>query len=132
VTVDPTRQNLEVVVEELSRGVGVDVSVICVGTPQLVNQAVRLSRSGGRINVFAGLKGQGWAEIEANLVHYKQVLLTGSAGVGRADYETALRLIESGRIDTASMITHRFALTAVAEAMDTVRTGTAIKVAVLP
>jgi L-iditol 2-dehydrogenase len=132
VTVDPTRQSLEVVAEELSRGVGVDVSVICVGAPQLVNQAVRLSRSGGRINVFAGLKGQGWAEIQANLVHYKQVLLTGSANSRRADYETALRLIESGRIDTASMVTHRFPLPAVAEAMDAVGTGAAIKVAVLP
>jgi L-iditol 2-dehydrogenase len=132
VTVDPTRQDLEVVVEELSRGVGVDVSVICIGAPQLVNQAVRLSRSGGRINVFAGLKGEGWAEIEANLVHYKQVLLTGSANSRRADYETALRLIESGSIDTASMVTHRFPLPAVAEAMDAVRAGAAIKVAVLP
>jgi L-iditol 2-dehydrogenase len=131
-TVDPTRQNLDEVVEELSRGVGADSSIICVGVPQLVNQAVRLSRSGGRVNVFAGLEGEGWAEIEANLIHYKQVLLTGSANSRRADYETALRLIESGRIDTASMVTHRFPLSAVTDAIAAVTTGAAIKAAVLP
>lgn len=131
-TVDPTSQDLDGVVEELSHGVGVDSSIVCVGVPQLVNQAVRLSRSGGRVNVFAGLKGEGWAEVEANLIHYKQVVLTGSANSRRADYETALRLIESGRIDTASMVTHRFPLSAVTEAMAAVRTGAAIKVAVLP
>jgi hypothetical protein len=78
------------------------------------------------------LRGEGWAEIEANLIHYKQVLLTGSANSRRADYETALRLIESGRIDTASMVTHRFPLSAVTDAIAAVTTGAAIKVAVLP
>jgi L-iditol 2-dehydrogenase len=132
ITVDPATQDLEAVVEELSRGVGVDSSVVCVGVPQLVNQAVELSRSGGRVNVFAGLKGVGWTEVAANRIHYKQVWLTGSANSRRADYETALRLIESGRVDTASMVTHRFPLSAVTDAVDTVGTGAAIKVAVLP
>lgn len=109
-----------------------DVSISCIRASQLANETVRLSRSGGRVNVFAGLKSHGWAEIEANLVHYGQVLLSGSANSRRADYETALRLIESGRIDTASMVTHRFPLSAVAEAMDAVTMGAAIKVAVLP
>jgi L-iditol 2-dehydrogenase len=108
----------------------VDVSIICIRASQLANETVRLSRSGGRVNVFAGLKSHGWAEIEANLVHYRQVLLSGSANSRRADYETALRLIESGRIDTASMVTHRSPLSAVA--MDAVTMGAAIKVAVLP
>jgi L-iditol 2-dehydrogenase len=132
IAVDPTTQDLDDVVEEVSKGVGVDSSVVCVGVPQLVNQAVELSRSGGRVNVFAGLKGPGWAEVAANLIHYKQVRLTGSANSRRADFETALRLIESGRIDTASMVTHRLPLSAVNEAVDAVGTGAAIKVAVLP
>lgn len=68
----------------------------------------------------------------ANRIHYKQVRLTGSANSRRADYETALRLIESGRVGTASMVTHRFPLRAVTEAVDTAGTGAAIKVAVLP
>jgi len=132
VTVDPAAQDLEEVVEELSKGVGVDSSVVCVGVPQLVNQAVELSRSGGRVNVFAGFKGAGWTEVAANRIHYKQVRLTGSTNSRRSDFETALRLIESGRVETASMVTHRFPLSAVNEAIDTVGPGAAIKVAVLP
>ena len=132
IAVDPATQDLKAVVGELSQGVGVDSSVVCVGVPQLVNQAVELSRSGGRVNVFAGLRGVGWTEVAANRIHYRQVRLTGSANSRRADYETALRLIESGRVDTASMVTHRFPLSAVNEAIDTVGTGAAIKVAVLP
>jgi L-iditol 2-dehydrogenase len=71
ITVDPATQDLGDVVEELSKGVGVDSSVVCIGLPQLVSQAVELSRSGGRVNVFAGLTGAGWAEDEraAELAH---------------------------------------------------------------
>jgi L-iditol 2-dehydrogenase len=132
VAVDPGAQDLAEVVRELSQGVGVDASVVCVGVPELVNQAVELSRSGGRVNVFAGLSGAGWARVAASRIHYRQVRLTGSANSRRADFETALRLIESGRVETASMVTHRFPLAAVDQAVATVGAGEAIKVAVLP
>jgi L-iditol 2-dehydrogenase len=132
VAVDPAAQDLAEVVRELSEGVGVDSSVVCVGVPELVNQAVELSRSGGRVNVFAGLTGAGWVEVAASRIHYRQVRLTGSANSRRSDFETALRLIESGRVETASMVTHRFPLAAVHEAVATVGTGEAVKVAVLP
>jgi L-iditol 2-dehydrogenase len=132
VALDPATQDLAEVVRELSQGVGVDASVVCVGVPELVNQAVELSRSGGRVNVFAGLAGAGWAKVAASRIHYRQVRLTGSANSRRSDYATALRLIESGRVETASMVTHRFPLSAVHEAVGAVGTGEAIKVAVLP
>lgn len=132
VTVDPASEDLAAVVDEVSRGVGIDSTIVAIGRPELVNQAVQLARIGGRVNLFAGFKGNGLAEVESNLLHYKQVQLTGSSNARRADYETALHLIEGGRIDTASMITHRFPLSAVGEAVETVSTGEAIKVAVMP
>lgn len=132
VTVDPSTDDLAAAVDELSDGVGVDLAILCIGIPELVNEALRLSRSGGWVNVFAGFKGTGLAEIEANLIHYKQIQVTGSANARRADFETAMRLIESGRIDGASMITHRFGVENVLDAVGTVGRGDAIKVAVLP
>jgi L-iditol 2-dehydrogenase len=131
-TVDPTTEDLAALTHEVSRGVGIDTTIICIGVPELVNTAFRVARPGGRINVFAGLKGEGWAQVEANLIHYKQLVVSGSSDVRRSDYRTALELIESGRIDTASMVTHRFPLSAVDEALDAVTSGEAIKVAVLP
>jgi L-iditol 2-dehydrogenase len=131
-TVDPATDDLAAVVDEVSEGIGADLTIICIGVPELVNQALRLSRKGGRVNVFAGFKGTGRSEVEANLIHYKQVLLTGSASSRRADFETAIRLIESGRIETASMITHRFALEDVVDALGVVGHGDALKVAVMP
>jgi glycerol-3-phosphate dehydrogenase len=67
-----------------------------------------------------------------HLIHYKQIVLTGSSDCRRSDYGTALRLIESGKVETAAMVTHRFPLSAATAAIDMVTSGEAIKVAVIP
>ena len=109
-----------------------DVAVVCIGRPQLVNDGLNLVGKRGRVSVFAGLADKGWAEVEANLIHYKEITLLGAANSGRADYERAVALISSGRIDAARMVTHRFPLDKAAEAIDSVAGGEGIKIAVLP
>jgi len=132
VIVDPLTEDLGEAVREHTDGRGVDVAIICIGVPALVNESFHLTRPGGSVNVFAGLSGKGWAEIEANLIHYKQLTVTGSSSMRRADYEAALRLITSERVDTASMVTHRFALADVDDAFKVAAAQEAVKVAVLP
>jgi len=132
VTVDPENEVLAVVVAEHTDGFGMDVVLICIGMPGLVNQAFELARKGGRINVFAGLANEGWAEVEANLIHYNQLQVTGVTGARRSDYEVALRLIESGHVDVSNMVTHRFPLEEANEAIETSAGGEGIKVAVIP
>jgi L-iditol 2-dehydrogenase len=132
VTVDPTSEDLSAVVAEYTSGLGVDVSVICIGIPALVNDALRMTRKGGRVNVFAGLAAEGWAEVEANLIHYNELVVTGASNSRRSDYEVALRLIESGRVKVEPMVTHRFPLQETVKAIETSAGGEGIKVAVMP
>jgi L-iditol 2-dehydrogenase len=132
VTVDPTTEDLASIVNEKTGGIGADATIICIGMPHLVNDAFGITRKGGRVNIFAGLAGTGWAEVEANLIHYKELEVTGTSDSRRRDYEVALRLIESGRIDVESMVTHRFSLAAVEEALDAAASGEGVKVAVMP
>jgi L-iditol 2-dehydrogenase len=132
VVVNPTSEDLPSVVAEATGGLGIDSTIICIGLPHLVNHALRMTRRGGRINIFAGLAAQGWAEIEANLIHYNELEVTGTTDSRRSDYEVALRLIESNRIDVKPMVTHRFPLSSVNEALDKAASGEDIKVAVIP
>lgn len=131
-TVDPTSEDLSSVVKEATGGLGVDVVIVCIGKPELVNDALRMVRKGGQINIFAGLSGEGWAQVEANRIHYNQLEVTGISDCHRSDYDASLRLIESERIDVSRMITHRFPLARVTDALDTTANGEGIKVAVLP
>jgi len=66
------------------------------------------------------------------LIHYNELVVTGSSDSLRRDYETALRLIESGRIDAKRMVTHRFPLRDTEKAIETSAAGDGIKVAVMP
>lgn len=132
VTVDPRDEDLAAVVAEHTDGIGADVAVICVGRPRLVNDALRAVRKGGRVNVFAGLAGAGWAEVEANVIHYNELVMTGASDSRRRDYDAALRLIESGRIRAGRMVTHRFPLAEAERAIETAAKGEGIKVAVVP
>jgi L-iditol 2-dehydrogenase len=132
VAVDPGREDLAEAVRGLTRGRGADLSIVCVGVPALVNQAVELSRNGGRVCIFAGMKDEGWADVSANLIHYKQVVVSGSSNCTRADYEMALHLIVSGRIETEALITHRFPLARVLDAIGTIGDPEAVKAAVVP
>src|ERR671910_247208 len=53
VTVDPESEDLSGVVAEHTDGLGAAVVLICIGIPQLVNEAFELARLGGRIDVSA-------------------------------------------------------------------------------
>ena len=132
VTVDPTSEDLAAIVADATGGIGANVAVVCIGRPQLVNDGLNLVGKRGRVSVFAGLADKGWAEIEANLIHYKEISLIGAANSGREDYVRAVELISSGRIDAARMVTHRFPLDKAVEAIESVAGGEGIKVAVLP
>lgn len=132
ITVDPTTENLSSIVSEATGGLGVDSVIICIGVPALVNDALTMARQGGCINIFAGLAAKGWAEIEANLIHYKELEVTGTANSRRTDYRIALQLIESGRVKVEDMVTDRFPLQSVHAALDKAAKGEGIKIAVMP
>jgi L-iditol 2-dehydrogenase len=133
VVVDPTVEDLPSIVAEATGGLGVDSTIICIGLPQLVNEALTMTRKGGRINIFAGLSGQGWAQVESNLIHYNELEVTGTTAARRSDYEVALRLIESGRVDVMPMVTDRFPLQRTSEAISKTMSGSeGLKVAVIP
>ena len=132
ITVDPTSEDLPGVVAEATGGHGADAVILCIGLPALVNQSFELARKGGRVNVFAGPSGKGWAEIASGLIHYDQLEITGTTGSRRSDFELALRLIESGRVKVDGMVTHRFPLEETVKALDTAASGEGIKVAVMP
>lgn len=132
VVVDPNTGELAASVADATGGLGADSTIICIGIPQLVNDALTMTRKGGRVNVFAGLAGAGWAEMEANLIHYNELEVTGTTAARRSDYEVALRLIESRRVDVKPMVTDRFPLRETTEAIAKADSGGGVKVAVLP
>jgi L-iditol 2-dehydrogenase len=130
--VDPAADAPTAVVDDLTQGRGADCAFICMGRPELIDDALLAVRMQGRVNLFAGFAGDGAAEIRANLIHYKELQVGGSSDSAPLDYALALELIETGQVDVAPLLTHEFALGDVTEALRAAESGAAMKVAVVP
>ena len=131
-TVDPTTENLDQVVADESNGDGADVVIAAIGVPKLVNQLLAITRPGGRVNLFAGYSGEGETTISANLIHYGELIVTGTSACTRDDFRKALDLLESEQVKAAPLVTHRFPLSQIEEAFETTRSGAGLRVVVEP
>jgi L-iditol 2-dehydrogenase len=120
---DPVRRG-----KELTGGRGADVVIVAVGAPQALRQALELVGICGTVNFFAGTYPPTTLEIDPNLIHYKQIRLTGSRDYTPFHFETALHLIEAGTVQVAPLISHELPLAQVKEGFDMVAGRKGLKV----
>jgi alcohol dehydrogenase len=119
------------VVQELTGGLGADVSIEAVGIPATFDMAVALIRPGGRV-ANVGVHGKP-TTLHLEELWIKDVTITTGL-VDTSSTPMLLRMLRAGRLDAARIITHRFGFDEVSQAYDTfedpVSSG-ALKVAVL-
>lgn len=133
---DPNAARLAVAVgrgaaTELTRAP--DVVIVAAPSADAQREALELAAPGGRVNFFAGLpRDASRVEVDTNLVHYKELVVTGTTANTTADCRDALRLVLDGRVDTASLIDARFHLAAAEDAFALARSGQALKVVIEP
>ncbi|MBB5846422.1 2-desacetyl-2-hydroxyethyl bacteriochlorophyllide A dehydrogenase [Mobiluncus mulieris] len=119
-------------VKAATAGAGADVVIVCIGAPELAQSALELAAIGGRVNFFAGFPKGSSAVMEPNLIHYKELQVTGGSNARRRDVKRAIALLESGAINVAEIVTHEFPLSRVAEAYEAMNQRVGVKIAVIP
>ena len=108
---------------------GVDLVVETAGTAEAVNHAVALVRPGGRV-VLTGLPHEPTTLSFFPLVRH-EITIVGSM-IYQDEFPQALRLLETGRVRTERLLTHRFDLGALDAAFAAHREPDSIKVTVRP
>jgi len=63
-----------------------------------------------------------------DLIHYRQLIVTGVTGGSPRDFRAAMRLLAAGRIPIDRIVSHRFARAEMARAFDVALQGKAMKV----
>jgi L-iditol 2-dehydrogenase len=131
--VDPSAADLTEVVREESGGRGADVVVTAAPVGAAQAQALELAASGGRINFFGGLpRGNSLVELDTNLIHYRELVVTGTTANTTEDCRRAVELITSGAVDAEALIGARVPLQEAPRAFELARSGSVIKVVVQP
>jgi 2-desacetyl-2-hydroxyethyl bacteriochlorophyllide A dehydrogenase len=127
---DATHATLEGPLAEAARRFagreGVDLVVETAGTAEAVTHALELVRPGGRV-VLTGLPHEPTSVSFFSVVR-REITLTGSM-IYQDEFPEALRLVESGAVQTTPLITHRFGLDRIGEAFAAHADPSSIKVA---
>ncbi len=114
-------------------GFGADVVIVACSVAAAQADALELAGKRGRIEFFGGLpKDNPFTTINGNLIHYKELTISGSFSEKRSDFEKAQELIMSGAFPAEDLITHRVPLDDVCSAFDMMTAGSSLKVCVNP
>ena len=103
-------------VERLTNGRGADIVIECTGEDDAVQQTARIARVLGKL-VIAGIPASDVYPFDASAARRKQLT---AVFVRRSNLTTekAAELVAEGKMDAASLATHRFPLHETAEAME--------------
>ncbi len=111
--------NLKEQILDLTKGKGLDVCITACPSPQAQADSLDLMAINGRINFFGGLPAaKAIVGINTNLVHYRQLTLTGSARASLIQYRKTLEFITGGMLDVKDLISGRFELKMIMEGVN--------------
>jgi L-iditol 2-dehydrogenase len=110
-----------------------DAAVVAVGSPEAYAQSLLSLGMRGRLVLFSGLAARDAAfPVDFNRLHYREQTLTGAYGCSFRHGVDALNLIASGAVVVSDLVTHRFPLEQLGDALDLVRTRRSMKILMLP
>jgi L-iditol 2-dehydrogenase len=119
-------------VKDLTQDRGCDVVVLTAGHGGTVQDACQWVRDGGTITLFGNLALQQPAQLDPNMLYYREITLQGSYSPSPFELVHALHLIESHAVKVDRLITHRLPLEALSQAVELARTRRAVKAIINP
>lgn len=115
-------------VKEWTRGRGLDVAITACPVPAVQASVLPLMNYGGRINYFGGIPAAKQpVAIDTNLIHYRELYITGSTRSSIAQFRKTLEFVSLGLLDVNAMITDRYELKDILTAMENARQAKGIK-----
>ena len=128
-TVDPVNEDYINSVSEFIGEDGADVVIECVGNNRAVQSAFDLSKKGATVLLFSVPKVDAEFGLKLFDVFKKELTIKGSF-VNPETHSRAVKLINSGKLDLMPIITHRFPVEGLEDAIKTQMGSESIKVLV--
>lgn len=113
---------------QATAGHGADVIITACPVPAIQALAVEIAALEGRIIFFGGIpEDKQPVALNTNAIHYKQLIVSGTTRASVSQYRKTLQLISNGCIDIKPLITGRYPLADIQEAMGCAARGEGIK-----
>jgi L-iditol 2-dehydrogenase len=115
---DPVHQNLREEIRSCTAGRGADAVLLAVPNPALVPEALALARPGGRVLLFAHNDPVLRLEFPAAAVGVEEKEILGSYSADVDVQAESAALVFERRLPLRELISHRFPLERIAEALE--------------
>ena len=107
---------------------GLDVCITACPSPEVQKATLGLMDYGGRINFFGGLpKPKENVSINTNLIHYKQLVVTGSTRANIDHFRKTMQFIDDGILEVGSLVTATFKLSEIHKAFEMAEKASGLK-----
>lgn len=117
-TIDPTSQDPGGRVKELTDGNGADAAIVTAGVAAAAVSALGAVRRQGSIALFAGFPPKTVIDLDPNVIHYNELVLTGSQNATIDQYRRTLELLPSLG-DLRQIVSHSFSIDDAPKAYET-------------
>jgi len=131
VLINPKKHDVIKTIMDATDGLGVDVAIELSGSPEGIKQAFKILKREGRVSLI-GVAPPVELDIHKDIT-LKEARVYGS--FGRLIWKTwwqVQNLIEMGKFDPMSVVTHRFSMDEYAEAIELAASGEAGKILLYP
>lgn len=115
-------------VAAITGGGGADMVVECAGTSQSLAQAIQLTALGGQLLLF-GIPSSA-EDLPLYQLYYKELDVIGARAAVGSDYDQAVELVASGRLDLSPLPTRAYPLSKAAEAFRALGEGDSLKITI--
>jgi L-iditol 2-dehydrogenase len=133
VAIDPTKEDLKSTVQGLTGGVGPDLVIVTAGTRRVMEEALGLASKGGTVLLYAPLPPGDTISVDVHEMLFFEKTLVSTYSCGPDDTRVALEFLRSHRVQTSGLVTHRYGLGEVGEAVRLAgEAGESLKVVIVP
>ncbi len=129
-TINPKKEDVVKCVLDMTEGRGANAVIVAVGNPDAAKLGIDVSAICGTVNFFAGIYPSSNIDFDPNIVHYKQLTITGSHDFTPHDFTMALKLMEYGIVKVKPIISHVIPLDDISSAFEIVANQKGLKVVV--
>ena len=112
---------------------GFDVVITACPSIEAQETALKHVKNRGIINLFGGLPPGGRRmQLDSNEIHYREITLLGSHGSTPRHHRMAVEMLLSGKIKVKGLISGRYPLARINEAIEEARNGISLKIVINP
>jgi L-iditol 2-dehydrogenase len=116
VVIDASNNHVVAAVADLTNGEGAEVVIVGPATVEAIEQGIRCAAKGATVVQFMGTPPETRLTVSTNELYFREIRLVPSYSCGPVETRAALDYIAAGVVGARHVVTHRFPLSAAAEA----------------